>query len=87
MSFFQQIRNEDASAPVTIKVNEETVTLTADNYRGKSLSQLAAEYASSMIDVARINRYIVDGVARSGDTVIRPGETLQLTVNSESKGA
>lgn len=88
MSFFQQIRTQDQSAPVTLILNEETLTLSPDQYRNKSVSQLFAEYGASLGgDVTRINRYVLNGEAVSGDTVVRPGETVRGAVSSESKGA
>lgn len=87
MAFFDQLRQQDYSAPVTILVNEESVTLQEAQYRGKTVSQLAAEYAGHLIDVSRINRYVLNNETVSGDTAVRPGETLRLAVNSEGKGA
>lgn len=87
MSFFQQIRTQDQFAAVTLILNEESLQLSSDQYRGKSVSQLFAEYGASLGgDVARINRYVLNGEAVSGDTVIRPGETVRGAVSSESKG-
>jgi hypothetical protein len=85
-NFFSQLETQSYANPVTIAVNEETVTLTEGQYRGKSVSQLVAEYASHMIDVARVTRYVVGNEQVSGDTVIRPGETIRVSVNSEAKG-
>jgi len=86
-SFFQQVRTQDQSAPVTLMLNEETLQLVPDQYRGKTVSQLFAEYGTSLGgDVTRISRYVLNGEAVSGDTVIRPGETVRGSVSSESKG-
>lgn len=87
MSFFQQIRTQDQSAPVTLLLNEDSLQLQPDQYRGKTVSQLFAEYGASLGgDVARINRYVLNGEAVAGDTVVRPGESVRGSVNSESKG-
>lgn len=86
MSFFDSVRTQSYDEPVMIFVNEESVTLTESQYRGKSVSQLVAEYASSLVDVSRVNRYVVNGTVVSGDTVIRPGETIRVAISSESKG-
>ena len=86
MSFFDNIREMDFSAPVRILVNEESITLSEAQYRGKTVSQLVAEYASGLVDVTRVNRYVIDGTAVSGDTVIRPGESIRVSVHTESKG-
>lgn len=86
MSFFDNVREMDYSAPVRILVNEESITLSEAQYRGKTVSQLVAEYASGLVDVTRVNRYVIDGTAVSGDTTIRPSETVRVTISSESKG-
>jgi hypothetical protein len=87
MSFFTQIRTQDQSAPVTLFLNEDTLQLQPDQYRGKTVSQLFAEYGASLGgDVARINRYVLNGEAVAGDTVVRPGESVRGSVSSESKG-
>lgn len=86
MSFFDSVRSQSYSDPVTILVNEESVTLNEGQYRGKSVSQLVAEYAGGIVDVSRVNRYVINGTAVSGDTVVRPGETVRAAVSSESKG-
>lgn len=85
-SFFSQLETQSYANPVTIMVNEESITLSEGQYRGKTVSQLVAEYASHMVDTSRITRYIVGTEIVSGDTVIRPGETVRVSVNSESKG-
>ena len=86
-SFFSQIRTQDQSAPVTLLLNEDTLQLQPDQYRGKTVSQLFAEYGPSLGgDVARINRYVLNGEAVAGDTVVRPGEAIRGSVSSESKG-
>lgn len=87
MSFFDSVRTQSYDEPVTIMVNEESVSLTEAQYRGKSVSQLVAEYANGMVDVSRVNRYVINGTAVSGDTVVRPGENIRISVSTESKGA
>lgn len=87
MSFFDSVRTQSYDEPVQILVNEESVTLTEAQYRGKSVSQLVAEYANGLIDVSRVNRYVINGTAVSGDTIIRPGETIRVAISSESKGS
>jgi hypothetical protein len=86
-SFFQQVRTQDQSAPVTLILNEDSLSLSPDQFRGKTVSQLFAEYGTSLGgDVSRINRYVLNGEVVAGDTVIRPGETVRGSVSSESKG-
>lgn len=86
MSFFDSIRTQDYSQPVTLMINEESVVLSEAQYRGKSVSQLVAEYAGNYIDVARVNRYIINGTVVSGDTQPRPNEVVRVAISSESKG-
>lgn len=86
MSFFDNVRQQSYDEPVVIYVNEESVTLTESQYRGKTVSQLVAEYANGFVDVSRVNRYIINGTAVSGDTAIRPGESIRVAISSESKG-
>lgn len=87
MSFFDAVRTQSYDEAVVIYVNEESVTLSEAQYRGKSVSQLVAEYASGLVDVSRVNRYVINGTAVSGDTVVRPGESIRVAISSESKGA
>jgi hypothetical protein len=87
MSFFDAVRTQSYDEAVVIYVNEESVTLSEAQYRGKSVSQLVAEYASGLVDVSRVNRYIINGTGVSGDTVIRPGESIRVAISSESKGS
>jgi hypothetical protein len=86
MSFFDQIRTADQTAPVTLYLNEESITLTPDQYRGKTVSQLFGEYGHSLGDVTRINRFVLGNEAVPGDTTIRPGESVRGCCTSESKG-
>lgn len=86
MSFFDSVRTQSYDEPVVILVNEESVRLSEAQYRGKTVSQLVAEYAGGLVDVSRVNRYIINGTAVSGDTQVRPGETVRVAISSESKG-
>jgi hypothetical protein len=86
MSFFDQIRTADQTAPVTLYLNEESITLTSDQFRGKTVSQLFGEYGHSLGDVSRINRFVLNTEIVPGDTVVRAGESIRGAVTSESKG-
>jgi hypothetical protein len=88
MSFFDQVRTQDQTAPVTLAVNEETLEILPENYRNKTVSQLFAEYGSRLgVDPSRITRYVINSVQVVGETVVRPGETVRGAVTSESKGS
>ena len=86
MSFFESVRSMDFSQPVTLMVNEESISLSEAQYRGKSVSQLVAEYAGGLVDVSRVNRYVINGTSVSGDTQPRPNEIVRIAISSESKG-
>jgi hypothetical protein len=86
MAFFDQIRTADQSAPVTLLLNEESITLSADQFMGKSVSQLFGEYGHQLGNVTRINRFVLNGEIVPGTTVVRAGESVRGAVSSESKG-
>jgi hypothetical protein len=86
MSFFSQIRQADTESPVTLYFNEESVSLNSAQFTGKTVSQLYAEYASSLGDVTRINRYVLNGEAVPSTQVVRAGESYRAATNSEQKG-
>jgi len=86
-SFFTQIRTQDQSAPITLFLNEESITLTPNQYRGKTVNQLFAEYATDLgVAASRIVTYVLNGEQVPGDTVARPGESFRGCVNAEDKG-
>lgn len=87
MQFLNNARIQDASAPVTLLVNEESYSVPSENHRGKTVSQLFAEYGSNLgVDPARVTSYLLNGEIVPGDTVVRPGESVRGSVTSESKG-
>ncbi len=86
MAFFDQIRTADQTAPVTLYLNEESLTLSPDQYRGKTVSQLFGEYGHSLGDVTRITRFVLNGEVVPDDTYIRSGENVRACCTSESKG-
>lgn len=86
MSFFSQIRQADTESPVTLYFNEESISLNSSQYTGKTVSQLFAEYGSSLGDVTRINRYILNNEQVPSTQVVRSGESYRGNCNSESKG-
>jgi hypothetical protein len=86
MSFFDQIRTADTTAPVTLILNEESITLNADLFHNKTVSQLFGEFGHALGNVSRINRFVLNGEIVPGDTVVRAGETVRGAVSSESKG-
>lgn len=88
MEFLSTAKPQDQTAPVTLIVNEETVRVPYVNAEGKTVSQLYAEYASSLgVDASRIVKYVIANELVPGTQVVRPGETYRGSVDSESKGA
>jgi hypothetical protein len=87
MSFFSQIRQADTESPVTLYFNEESVTLNAAQFTGKTVSQLYAEYASGLGDVTRIQRYVLNNEVVPHTQVVRPSEIYRASVHAENKGA
>jgi hypothetical protein len=85
-NFFSDLRPSDTSSPVTLYLNEESITLQPAQYTGKTVSQLFAEYATGMGDVTRINRYVMDGRIIPETQVVRSGESVRGAVTSENKG-
>lgn len=87
MQFLNNVRQMDTSLPVVLTVNTESVQVPFENARGKSVSQLFAEYGANLgVDVSRITTYVINGEAVPGDTQVRPGETARAAITSESKG-
>ena len=86
MAFFDSIRPSDQTSPVTLLLNEESLTLVPDQYRNKTVSQLFAEYGEPLGNVSRVTRFVLNGESVPGDTVVRPGESVRGAVSSESKG-
>lgn len=88
MNFLNTVVPQDQTQPVTLMVNEESVQVPYVNAAHKSVSQLFAEYGSSLgIDPVRITRYILGNESVSSSQVVRPGETYRGAVTAESKGA
>lgn len=88
MQFLQNVRTQDLSAPVTLIFNEEQYQVSADNSRGKTVSQLFTEYGAILgVDPARINRYVLNNEIVPRETVVRPGETVRAATTSENKGS
>jgi hypothetical protein len=87
MDLLSNVRAANQDAPVTLVVNEESYRVPANNARGKSVSQLFAEYSSVMgVDATRIKTYVLNNESVPGETVIRPGETVRGAITSEEKG-
>jgi hypothetical protein len=88
MNLLSRPTPQDQSRPVTLTVNEERVNVLYNNASGKTVSQLFAEYGSTLgIDPARIQEYTLGNEIVPPTQVVRPGETYRGTVKSEHKGS
>ena len=89
MSLFQFNRpaNESAGNDVVLIVNEESVTVPGADAQGKTVQQLFQQFASSIADVSRINRYINQGRIVDGGSTAETGTVYSGAIASESKGA
>jgi hypothetical protein len=88
MSFYDNLRQQDTSAAVTLVVNEEELALTFEQYNGKTVSQLFGEYGHRLIsDVTRVRTFAINNVEVPGPTQVRPGETVRGVIKAEGKGA
>ena len=88
MAFYDTLRQQDTSAPVTLTVNEEELELSYEQYNGKTVSQLFGEYGSRLIgNVTRIKTFAIDNTEVPGTAVPRPGEVVRGIIKAEGKGA
>jgi hypothetical protein len=88
MAFYDSLRQQDTSSPVTLVVNEEELALTFEQYNGKTVSQLFGEYGTRLVsDVTRIRTFAMGNLEVSGNTQVRPGETVRGIIKAEGKGA
>lgn len=87
MAFYDALRQQDTSAAVTLVVNEEEMTLTYEQYNGKSVSQLFGEYGTQLVaDTTRIREFAINNTVVPGTTQVRPGETVRGIIKNENKG-
>lgn len=88
MAFYETLRQQDTSAAVTLVVNEEEMSLTYEQYNGKTVSQLFGEYGTQLVaDVTRIREFAINNTVVPGTTQVRPGETVRGVIKAEGKGA
>jgi hypothetical protein len=88
-SFHDNVRRQDTSAPVTLVVGVETVTLQPDQYAGQSVNELFAAYGHRLVGEGRVDRiteYQLNGEIVPGSTQPRPGETVRGVVTVDGKG-
>lgn len=85
-SFSAPSNNNNNAQDIQLIVNDETVTVPAAEAAGLTVAQLFRQFADSICDTGRINRYIslgriVDGTAKAEAGVVYSG-----AIASESKG-
>ena len=71
---------------IELALNEESVTISAEQAKGKTISELFTLFASSLGDTSRINRYVASGRIVDPGSTPEPGTVYRGAVGSESKG-
>lgn len=77
---------DTVNKPVILQLNEESVTISYDDAKGKTIGELFAEYGQDLGDVERVTRYINAGQIVPSDTDAQPGTVYRGTITSETKG-
>jgi hypothetical protein len=73
--------------PVTLVFNEVRREVPFSLARNKTVAQLYAENAAMMgLDPKRVSNFVLNNEVIPTDYVLRPGEVVRATVNSENKG-
>ena len=78
--------NNDGAQIIQLIINDETITVSAAEAEGKTVAELFNQYASSVADVSRINRYVAQGRIVGGATTAEIGTVYSGAIASESKG-
>jgi hypothetical protein len=80
--------NDNASEklPVVIQLNEDALTISADDAAGLTVSELFAQFGDDLGDVDRINRFVAAGQIVSANDPVVLGTVYRGSVTSESKG-
>lgn len=71
---------------IQLALNEEIVTVPAEQAKGKTISELFTLFASQLGDTSRINRYVAAGRIVDATATPEPGTIYRGAVGSESKG-
>ncbi len=89
MSLFSDSLNRvvNEGQPVTLVFNEVRREVPFSLARNKTVAQLYAENAAMMgLDPKRVSNFVLNNEVIPTDYVLRPGEVVRATVNSENKG-
>jgi hypothetical protein len=76
----------DAALEIQLIVNDETVSVPADEAKGMTVSELFATFADGICDVTRINRYVSLGRIVPGTANAEAGTVYSGAITSEAKG-
>lgn len=75
----------NSEQPVLLCVNDTTVTINAEQAKGKTIRQLFREFMDDECDADNLNSFIVTGNVRSGNTPASPGMVIRAAVTADSK--
>lgn len=78
--------NGSEGQDIQLLVNEETVTVSAAEAAGKTVSELFQQFAAGICDVSRINRFVAEGRVVCGSATVEAGTIYRGAIASESKG-
>ena len=72
--------------PVQLVVNSETIEVSAAEAKGKTVGDLFRQFASSICDVNRINRFVAAGTIVAASDDVKLGTVYTGAIASEAKG-
>ena len=72
--------------PVVIQLNEDAMTISAEDAEGMTIADLFQQHGDDLGDVDRINRYVAAGQIVSANSKVVLGTVYRGSVTSESKG-
>lgn len=72
--------------PVVIQLNEDAMTISAEDAEGMTIADLFQQHGDDLGDVERINRYVAAGQIVDANSKVVLGTVYRGSVTSESKG-
>jgi hypothetical protein len=73
--------------PVVIQLNEDAMTISAEDAEGMTIADLFQQHGDDLGDVDRINRFVAAGQIVDANSKVVLGTVYRGSVTSESKGA
>ena len=73
--------------PVVIQLNEDAMTISAEDAEGMTIADLFQEHGNDLGDVDRINRFVAAGQIVDANSKVVLGTVYRGSVTSESKGS